>query len=271
MLANPLAMRRGWAVSAGRARTPALDGARARIRSRTPHPLFPEPSSTLVLLVNLEYYGRLEVAPMTNPRNYEDLTGERFGDLIVVEKTGERANRAVLWACRCRCGKIVVTDTWKLRRFKHLCRHGVLSSRSPEYRVWERMLERCRNPRRRGYANYGGRGVKVCERWLEFTNFIEDMGRRPSKAHSLERIDVDGDYEPGNCRWATAREQARNRRDTVWVDLGGGRKRKLIELVEQLGLKREVVYGRLKMGWSLGRAISAPVRVYSGKTQPASK
>jgi hypothetical protein len=96
------------------------------------------------------------------------------------------------------------------------------------------------------------------------------MGRRPSAGHSLERIDVDGDYEPGNCRWATDREQRRNQRDTVWVDLGGGRKRKLIELVEQLGLRREVVYGRLKMGWSLGRAISAPIRLYSRKTQPVS-
>jgi hypothetical protein len=94
---------------------------------------------------------------------------------------------------------------------------------TPEYKTWRAMLTRCRNPRNPYFADYGGRGIVVCERWKEFGNFLADMGPRPLGA-SIDRIDNDGNYEPGNCRWATVREQQRNRRSNVWVEINGVRK-----------------------------------------------
>lgn len=90
------------------------------------------------------------------------------------------------------------------------------------YGVWRNMLSRCRNPNGPHYANYGGRGIKVCARWTVFKNFVEDMVA-PAAGYSLDRIDNDGDYEPGNCRWVSRAEQNRNTRRNVWVTVGGER------------------------------------------------
>lgn len=128
-------------------------------------------------------------------------------------------------------------------------------SRTPTYRAWEKMRRRCHDPKYERYGDWGGRGIKVCDEWrASFAAFLAYMGEKPPGL-MLDRIDNDGNYEPGNCRWATRSEQMRNQRRTVWVE-HRGRRVKLADLCDELGLKRWVVYARLKIGWSLDRAIS---------------
>jgi hypothetical protein len=109
------------------------------------------------------------------------------------------------------------------------------------------MIQRCRNPNNLKYADYGGRGISVCARWRSFENFLADMGERPEGAE-LDRIDVNGDYEPSNCRWATRAEQNRNRRDTNWVRYGG----ELVcatELAARLGVATSTLRQRVRYNW----------------------
>lgn len=116
-----------------------------------------------------------------------------------------------------------------------------------EYRIWQDMLNRCRNVRKSNYQYYGARGIKVCERWHEFENFYADMGERPSDEYSLDRIDNDSDYEPNNCRWATRSEQRRNKRNTSYIEIGGERL-SVADVAERFGLKRDTLLKRVKKG-----------------------
>ena len=156
-----------------------------------------------------------------------NLVGQRYGRLKVVAPAAVDKWGSRLWLCECSCGGRITTHAHSLRSgdtgscgclrrettIKRSTTHG--GSHTKEYRVWERMRIRCNNPNRADYERYGGRGIKVCARWMEsFSNFLADMGTVPA-GKSLDRINNDGDYEPSNCRWATASEQNRNRRK--WV------------------------------------------------------
>lgn len=157
------------------------------------------------------------------PRKAAELTGLRFGRLLVLAREGS-AQRRAMWRCQCDCGNSALVPSGELTRGKtKSCgcwrreaptitkrRHGY--ARTPLYNVWRGMLNRCENVNQPHYERYGGRGIRVCERWHDFVNFLADMGDRPSPQHSLERIDNNGHYEPGNVRWATASEQRRNAR-----------------------------------------------------------
>jgi len=119
-----------------------------------------------------------------------------------------------------------------------------------EYPCWRMMLSRCRNPNDDAYPSYGGRGIKVCERWKRFTDFLADMGPRPSRQHTLDRIDTYGNYEPGNVRWVkTRKDQMRNRRDNRKLTVRGTTKL-VIEWAEESGIKRETIIRRLDRGWT---------------------
>lgn len=153
-----------------------------------------------------------------------DLTGMTFGRLTAVSRVGSSTSGYALWECVCECGTVKVVASAQLRSGRTrscgcLVRDAVSEARtvhgmshSVEYQAWSAMRSRCLNPNHSNYPDYGGRGITVCDRWRDsFVAFYEDVGRRPP-GHSLDRIDNDGNYEPGNVRWATAQEQAMNRR-----------------------------------------------------------
>ncbi len=153
-----------------------------------------------------------------------NVAGLRFGRLVAIERAGRNKAGMALWSCRCDCGGTATPTIYKLtgghttscgcRQRTTRLTHGETSgrNRSPEFRAWQNMLKRCSNENHPQFKDWGGRGITVCERWRVFEPFLADMGRRPSALHSIDRIDVDGNYEPSNCRWATKDVQQHNHR-----------------------------------------------------------
>ena len=149
-----------------------------------------------------------------------DITGHRFGRLTAVRFTGRSGNGGRAWHCACDCGGSIVAYVGKLRDGGVVScgcsrrKHGLTRSRAqwhPLYLTWALMRNRCSNPKNTNYKNYGGRGIKVCTRWDDFTLFLADVGEKPP-GKTIDRIDNDGDYEPGNVKWSTRSEQQRNKR-----------------------------------------------------------
>jgi len=194
---------------------------------------------------------------------------ERYGRLTVVKevepyKAINRIYRQVL--CTCDCGKESIARVQNLRSghtktcgCSHIS-HGMYKKhgRSRTYKTWESMLERCLNPNCKCYDRYGGRGITVCDRWRDFEDFLADMGERP-EGHSIDRINNALGYFPGNCRWATTKEQNRNMRTTRWLTFGGKTKC-LGEWAEIMGINRGTLRTRIvQLGWSVAEALTRPV------------
>lgn len=155
-------------------------------------------------------------------RRVQQLSGQTFGRLTVIDFAHSDKRGDAWWNCLCACGTAKPIRAFQLRngdakscgcasRIRKPRTHGLTNS--SEYKVWLGMKHRCKNPTATGYAYYGARGIRVCERWLRFENFLADMGTRPSPNHSIDRVNGNGNYEPGNCRWATHSEQMLNRRE----------------------------------------------------------
>mgnify|MGYP001126284163 CR=1 FL=1 len=132
-------------------------------------------------------------------------------------------------------------------------------SRSPEYRAWQTMRLRCTDPSNAAFPSYGGRGITICDRWMQSVSaFIEDMGRKPTPLHEIDRIDNDRGYEPSNCRWATRKENSRNRRSSRILTVNG-ETLTVAEWAERSGISHSTITKRLAAGWSEERAVQTPV------------
>ena len=200
-----------------------------------------------------------------------DLTGLEYGRLSVVEVSHRDERGAVYWLCRCSCGtekrvRANVLTSGRARSCGCLHReivthHGMTKTRT--FKSWESMWQRCGNPKAKSYEHYGGRGIRVCERWQSFQSFHEDMGERP-EGMSLDRLNVDGDYEPGNCRWADKYQQQRNRVGTRTLALGD-EVLTYPEWSERTGLPTNVIRWRVSRGWSVLETLSTPLTPGRGK------
>lgn len=197
----------------------------------------------------------------------QSLEGKRFSRLTVIRVAG-RIKYGLIWECVCDCGKTTKAITASLNRGAvkscgclrlegngHLLKtHG--KSGIPEHGIWKALIRRCYNKNTKDYPRYGGVGISVCDRWRNsFSEFLKDMGERPSSNHSIDRIDNGGNYEPSNCRWATIHTQANNKSNNLRISINGETKT-LADWVCGSGLSYAVVHARIRRGWNPSVALT---------------
>lgn len=190
----------------------------------------------------------------SRPRSATSKLGRVYHDLTVIEFAGKARTGHSLWKCKCACGcEVVVRDcaltsgntkSCGCRNLRNITKHGMHMSGT--YKSWAAMKSRCDDPNATAFKDYGGRGITYCESWADFENFLRDMGERPA-GMTIDRVDTNGNYEPGNCRWATRKTQMRNRRCNRMVVLDGARMT-LMEAAERLGITFSAARYRMKKG-----------------------
>lgn len=204
-----------------------------------------------------------------------DLIGQQFGRLIVVQRMNNNKWGQSRWLCQCNCGnkktvasrhlKAGCTRSCGCLKIKH--GHNTTTKITKTYTSWSHMKDRCVNPNHKHYHHYGGRGITVCEKWLKFQNFLEDMGESPGPGYSIERINNNEGYYPENCKWATSREQHRNMRSNILIQFNG-KTQCLIEWSEETGIPYTTLFSRInRLGWSIKKALITPVGKYKRKKQ----
>ena len=203
----------------------------------------------------------------------KDISGQKFGRLTALHRSGTSADGAVKWTCRCDCGELIdvigrnlrkgSTVSCKCYRKENNFKHGYSfrGKMTPEYKTWLGMNKRCYDKNQPCYHRYGGRGIGVCERWRKsFLNFLADVGPRPSKAHSIERINNNKGYCKRNCIWATREVQSKNKENSFRITFKGETKI-FSEWARELKMNPITLWSRLKRyGWPVERAFSEPVK-----------
>jgi hypothetical protein len=199
-----------------------------------------------------------------------DISGQRFGKLVAVKQGPSDispSRKHIKWECLCDCGNVTLARLNSLRsgaakscgcikKSGDIHRtHGMTGS--PEYMAWHRMKKRCADPSHPDFYLYGARGISVCREWISsFEHFYKDMGVRPSNKHSIERLDVNGNYEPENCIWATNYVQSRNRRNSVYYEHDGVRMCQT-DWAKKLGINVSTLIERVNK-WGIQMALSTP-------------
>jgi hypothetical protein len=196
-------------------------------------------------------------------RRLIDISGHRFGRWTVLKFSGSK-----LWECLCDCGRKSEIRGTDLRRGRSTqcksCSNGEntrvhgqsVGNKTKAYKAWKGMIFRCTNPTAASYPRYGGRGIQVCTRWRSsFVDFLSDVGAPPGPDYSLDRIDNDGNYEPGNVRWATLVQQRRNNSYVRPLTLNG-ETMLLIDWAKRIGISEHALSRRLRFGWSVEKALT---------------
>lgn len=196
-----------------------------------------------------------------------DLTGKSFGKLTVLSHSGQSTKWGrPLWNCRCTCGNVVQKSSQHLiggstsSCGKRECRIGFVDGhrKSITCNSWKAMVRRCTNPKANNYEKYGGRGITVCSRWLDFKNFLVDLGERPSPTFTLERKDSNGNYCPENCCWADKTTQTRNRGCSKTLTFEG-QTLPVIEWSKLKSIPLSVIYQRMARNWDAEKILTKPI------------
>lgn len=207
--------------------------------------------------------------PVKLDKKFIDLSGQRFGDLEVIGYFGRSKTTGTRWLCKCSCGKSKDVSSAKLRNGEQKscgCKKGYTkhgenrqAGPTPEYRCLHNVIQRCTNPNHNAYPYYGGRGIECRWTLADYPSFLLHVGRRPTPSHSIDRINNDGHYEPGNVRWATKKEQTLNSRKVVLVT-AFGETLCLADMAARHGMNWYTLRDRLKSGMSPESAISTPLK-----------
>lgn len=198
-----------------------------------------------------------------------DVAGQKFGKLTAIHYSYSNKQGRAMWLCQCDCGKETIVQVSKLlnghtqscgcyHRERAALLHTTHNMRHTKiYEVWSHMIQRCINPKEKAYKYYGARGIAVCDKWNTFDGFYEDMGSTYQKGYSIEREDVNGNYEPINCKWIPKKEQAWNKRNSQIYEIDGI-KGSLPFLCNHFRAKYANVDARIRRGWSIEKALKTP-------------